>query len=96
MPAPLDRGGRLRYTCGMEAIGRATHHIHVNGERLVLARAPREGEAPSLDEDGAGEQCEGCGVDAAELEWRRARGAFVCPTCGAAYSIRLGGYLGEG
>lgn len=80
----------------MEAIGRATHHIHVNGERLVLARAPREGEAPSLDEDGAGEQCEGCGVDAAELEWRRARGAFVCPTCGAAYSIRLGGYLGEG
>ena len=39
----------------MEAIGRATHHIHVNGERLVLARAPREGEAPSLDEDGAGE-----------------------------------------
>lgn len=76
-------------------IGRATHHIIVNRERLVLRRAPRVGAPPDLDEDGAGAQCEGCGRDIfTGLEWDPVRELFVCE-CGAKYDLRRGGYLGE-
>lgn len=74
-------------------IGRASHHIIVNRERLVLRRGPLAGERPDLDEDGAGAQCEGCGRDIFEvLTWDSEREVFVCD-CGAKYGLRRGGYL---
>lgn len=76
-------------------VGRATHHIYVNRERLVLAGAPLAGAPPDLDEVGAGAQCGDCERDVFEaLEWDPARELFVCE-CGATYGLREGGYLTE-
>jgi hypothetical protein len=75
-------------------IGRATHHIIVELERLVLACEPVANKPPELDEIGAGAQCEGCGRDIFEgLKWDAAKERFVCE-CEAEYKLLAGGYLG--
>lgn len=76
-------------------VGHATHHIFVDPERLILARAPVAGAPPELDEIGAGAQCAGCGRDIFDvLQWDAGRELLVCD-CGARYGLREGGYLSE-
>ena len=70
------------------------HHIIVNDERLVLSHLPKRGEAPPLDEVGAGEQCDDCGYNVVDtLEYVTARKMFVCSTCHSEYPVRDGGYI---
>lgn len=76
-------------------VGRATHHILVDTERLVLAGAPLAGAPPDLDEVVAGALCGDCGRDIfAALQWDASKERFVCE-CGTQYALHEGGYLFE-
>jgi len=88
MSEPYKHNGAKR------PIGRATHHIIVEAERLVLARAPGADRPPALDELGAGAQCQDCGRNIFEgLKWDADKERFVCE-CEAEYKLLAGGYLG--
>lgn len=89
VPRKASRRARVDAT-----MHRPDHHIIVNGERLVLSHIPTVGEAPPLDEVGAGEQCDGCGGNAIEvLRYTPVLRAFVCTECDSTFAVRVGGYL---